>query len=58
MNREGAVKFGRLTGDNIGKPMAIMLDNRVQQVATINGRITDDGIIEGSFTQQEVADAR
>ncbi len=57
MNREGAVKFGRLTGDNIGKPMAILLDNRVQQVATINGRITDDGIIEGSFTQQEVADA-
>jgi preprotein translocase subunit SecD len=56
MNREGAVKFGKLTGDNIGKPMAVILDNRVQQVATINGRITDNGIIQGSFTQQEVAD--
>jgi preprotein translocase subunit SecD len=56
MNREGAVKFGKLTGDNIGKPMAVILDNRVQQVATINGRITDNGIIQGSFTQQEVGD--
>jgi preprotein translocase subunit SecD len=56
MNREGAIKFGKLTGDNIGKPMAVILDDRVQQVATINGRITDNGIIQGSFTQQEVYD--
>jgi len=56
MNREGAIKFGKLTGDNIGKPMAIILDNKVQQVATINGRITDNGIIQGTFTQQEVTD--
>ncbi len=56
MNREGAIKFGRLTSENIGRPMAVILDNRVQTVATIQGRITDEGQIYGSFTQQEVAD--
>ena len=33
MNRAGAIKFGKLTGDNIGKPMAVILDNRVETVA-------------------------
>jgi preprotein translocase subunit SecD len=56
MNRQGAIKFGNLTGENIGKPMAVILDGRVETVATIQGRITDNGTIFGSFTQQEVAD--
>jgi preprotein translocase subunit SecD len=56
MNRAGAIKFGKLTGDNIGKPMAVILDRRVETVATIQGRITDDGQIFGSFTAQDVAD--
>ena len=29
MNRDGAIKFGKLTGDNVGKPLAVILDNRV-----------------------------
>jgi len=56
MNRQGAIKFGKLTGENIGKPMAVILDRRVETVATIQGRITDNGQIFGSFTPQEVAD--
>ncbi len=56
MNRAGAIKFGNLTGANIGKPMAVVLDGRVETVATIQGRITDDGQIFGNFTPQEVAD--
>jgi preprotein translocase subunit SecD len=56
MNREGAIKFGKLTGENLGKPLAVIIDNRVQTVATIQGRITDDGQIYGSFTQEEVAE--
>jgi preprotein translocase subunit SecD len=56
MNREGAIKFGKLTGENVNKPMAVILDNRVQTVATIQERITDEGRIHGNFTQQEVAD--
>ncbi|HEY8551254.1 MAG TPA: protein translocase subunit SecD [Vicinamibacterales bacterium] len=56
MNREGAIKFSRLTSENIGRPLAVILDNQVQTVATIQGRIADEGQIYGSFTQQEVAD--
>jgi preprotein translocase subunit SecD len=56
MNRQGAIKFGNLTGANIGKPMAVILDGRIETVATIQGRIDDNGTIFGSFTQQEVAD--
>jgi preprotein translocase subunit SecD len=56
MNRAGAIKFGNLTGQNIGKPMAVILDGRVETVATIQGRITDHGQIFGNFTTQDVAD--
>ncbi len=36
--------------------MAIVLGNRVREVATINSAIRDQGQIEGSFSPQEVAD--
>jgi preprotein translocase subunit SecD len=56
MNRAGAIKFGALTGSNIGRLMAVILDGRVETVATIQGQIEDNGQIFGSFTQQEVAE--
>jgi preprotein translocase subunit SecD len=52
----GSDAFGELTGNNIGRPMAIVLDGRIESVAVIRARITDEGIIEGDFTQQEVQD--
>jgi preprotein translocase subunit SecD len=33
-----------------------VLDGKVVSAPTINSRITDSGIIEGNFTQQEVMD--
>ena len=54
LTSEGARKFGSVTGANVGRQLAIILDNRVQSAPTINSRITTDGIIEGVFTQQEV----
>ena len=30
MNRAGAVKFGKLTTENLGKPMAVILDRHVE----------------------------
>jgi preprotein translocase subunit SecD len=36
--------------------MAIVLGNKVREVASIKNGISDSGEIEGSFTQQEVAD--
>jgi preprotein translocase subunit SecD len=56
LNPEGSRKFGTVTSANIGRPLAIILDNRVQSYPTIQSRITDEGRITGNFTTQEVAD--
>ncbi len=53
---DGARKFGQVTGSNIGRSLAIVLDDRVQSYPRIDGRITSEGRISGSFTQQEAAD--
>ncbi|HVL67259.1 MAG TPA: protein translocase subunit SecD [Vicinamibacterales bacterium] len=53
---DGARKFGRVTGENVGRMLAIILDGRVQSAPRIESRITDEGRITGSFTSQEVAD--
>ncbi len=55
-NREGARKFGEVTGQNIGRTLAVLLDDRVQTAATIISRITDEGQITGSFTQERASD--
>jgi preprotein translocase subunit SecD len=52
----GSQKFGAATGANIGRQLAIILDNRVQSAPKIDDRITDSGIIKGSFTPEEAND--
>jgi len=52
-NAEGSKKFGKLTGANIGKQLAIVLDNTVQTAPVINSRITQNGVITGTFTPEE-----
>jgi preprotein translocase subunit SecD len=56
LTHEGGTKFGEVTGNNIDKGLAIVLDGNVVSAPRINSRINDAGIIEGSFTQQEVED--
>lgn len=56
MTRDGAGKFAKLTGDNVNRPLGIVLDNRMQSVANIQERISDNGRISGNFTREEVAD--
>jgi preprotein translocase subunit SecD len=53
---EGSPKFGNLTGANVGRRLAIVLDNKVVSAPTIDEKITDEGIIRGSFTQQQAGD--
>ena len=55
---EGARKFGKVTGENVGRNLAIILDNRVQSAPRIDGRITDEGQISGGFTVQEAPTSR
>ena len=52
-NAEGAKKFGKLTGANISKQLAIVLDNVVQSAPTIQSRITREGQITGSFSPED-----
>lgn len=54
--RDGAARFSRVTGANIGKQLAIVLDNRVVSAPTIQGQISDRGEITGNFTTQQAAD--
>jgi preprotein translocase subunit SecD len=51
----GAQKFGQATAQNVGKPLAIVLDNRVISAPVIRDAILGgSGIISGSFSTQEV----
>ncbi len=54
LNSEGATKFGKVTGENVGRSLAIILDGKIQSAPRIDSRITNDGRISGSFTQEEV----
>jgi preprotein translocase subunit SecD len=47
LNADGAQRMGRTTEENMGKMLAIVLDNKIQSAPRINGRITDSGIITG-----------
>ena len=56
LNSEGATKFSRVTGENVGRQLAIILDNPVESAPRLEERITNEGQIHGSFTTQEAAD--
>ena len=56
LTREGAKLFGRLTGANINRRLAIVLDGVVQSAPVIQSRITDQGQITGRFTREEAHD--
>ena len=52
-NSSGAKKFGELTGRNVHKRLAIVLDNTIQSAPVINSRITNNGQITGQFTMEQ-----
>ena len=52
-NSTGAKKFGELTGRNLHKRLAIVLDNTIQSAPVINSRITNTGQITGQFTMEQ-----
>jgi preprotein translocase subunit SecD len=53
LNPQGAEKFKRETGRNIGRKLAIILDGRVESAPTIQSQISDNGRITGRYTAQE-----
>jgi len=53
----GGRKFGAVTSANVGRPLAIVLDNKVISAPTIRSPITGGrGIITGRFTVQQATD--
>lgn len=52
----GAAKFGDWTGKNIGKYLAIVLNDEVKSAPVIKGQIFDSGQIEGKFTKNSAED--
>ena len=57
MNAEGANVWARLTKDNIGKQVAIVLDGMVYSYPTVNSEISGGSSeISGNFTLEEAED--
>jgi preprotein translocase subunit SecD len=56
LNPDGAKRFEQVTGENIGRPLAIILDGKIQSAPNIHARISDQGIITGGFTPEEADD--
>jgi len=52
----GAQAFGEWTGKNIGKYLAIVLNDEVKSAPVIKGQIFDTGTIEGRFTKESSED--
>src|SRR5271166_1430303 len=53
---DGGRKFFAFTSEHVKDRLGVILDNKVQSVATIDEPIHDQGIIKGRFTLQEVQD--
>jgi len=57
MNSIGANEWSKMTGDNVGKQVAVVLDNKVYSAPTVQGKITGGNTeISGVFTVRETKD--
>ena len=56
LTSEGGRKFYTFTSAHVGDNLAVVLDNKVQEVAVIKDAIRDTGVINGRFSQQETQD--
>jgi len=53
---EGGRRFYAFTSAHVQERLAVVLDNKVMEVATIQEAIRDQGRITGSFTEQQAKD--
>lgn len=57
MNRDGSIEWSKLTGENIGKSVAIVLDGNAYSFPVVNDQITGgNSQISGDFTIEEAED--
>ncbi len=55
-DKVGGRQFGRLTGNNLGRPLVVTLDDKIISAANINSAIYDSGIITrgGGYSQADL----
>ncbi len=57
LNSRGARQFAKVTGENVGRFLAISLDGRISSAPVIQGKIPGgQGTISGNFTNNEASD--
>ncbi|MBU0900280.1 protein translocase subunit SecD [bacterium] len=57
LDEEGANKFAEITGTNLNKRLAIVLDDKIKSAPVIKSKISDGkAVIEGDFTLEEARD--
>src|SRR6267378_2952217 len=56
LTAEGGRRFSAFTSAHVGDYLAVVLDNKVMEVAVIKSEIGDSGVIEGRFTDQQAKD--
>jgi SecD/SecF fusion protein len=56
LDPRGGSVFGKLTSENIGRQLMIVLDGEAMSHATIQSKITERGEIRGDFSREDVAD--
>ena len=56
LSRQAGQRFGIFTAANIGQPLAVVLDRRIQSVATIQDRIQTEGVINNMDSQTAALD--
>ena len=56
LDERGKKPFANVTGNNIGRPLCILLDGIAISAPNIQSRIPGEGIITGAFSKTEVED--
>ena len=56
MDSKTTIEWGNITGANVGRSIAIVLDNYVYSAPRVNGRIDGPSSITGNFSAQEAED--
>ncbi|GAC1635929.1 MAG: protein translocase subunit SecD [Candidatus Acidiferrum sp.] len=56
LSQEAAQRFGPFTEAHIGQQLAIVLEHKIESAPSINGKIEDNGMIEGNFSQESAHD--
>lgn len=51
----GGALMNRMTGAHVNEPMAIVLDGEVYSAPNLNSQIGSRGIIQGTFSQQDIS---